>query len=72
MSDGVRRFAAMALEDSDILILQKTDLNKIDDEYDGIVEELFADVSLRLDKIVKLKKVSKKFYKNLKKQRLQE
>jgi len=72
MSDGVRRFAAMALEDSDILILQKTDLNKIDDEYDGIVEELFADVSLRLDKIVKLKKVSKKFYKKLKKQRLQE
>jgi hypothetical protein len=52
--------------------LQKTDLNKIDDEYDGIVEELFADVSLRLDKIVKLKKVSKKFYKKLKKQRLQE
>jgi hypothetical protein len=60
----------MALEDSDILILQKTDLNKIDEEYDGIVEELFADVSLRLDKIVKLKKVSKKFYKKLKKQRL--
>jgi hypothetical protein len=47
----------------------KTDLLKVDEEFEDVISELFSNATQRLKKILKLQKKSKQFYKKLLQQR---
>lgn len=40
--DGKRKFTVKALEDCDLLTLNKADLAKLDSEYEEIIVEIFS------------------------------
>lgn len=40
-TDGKRKFTAMAVEDADLLVLQKNDLLKADEEFEDVISDLF-------------------------------
>ena len=43
----------------------KTDLLKADEEFEDVISDLFSNATHRLKKILKLRKQSKRFYKQL-------
>ena len=42
MNDGKRKFTVKAKEDCDLLTINKSDLHKIDDEYEEVLLEMFS------------------------------
>lgn len=41
-NDGKRKFTVKAIEECDLLTLSKSDLAKIDEEYEEIIVEIFS------------------------------
>ena len=67
-NDGKRKFTAMAIQDSDLLVLKKIDLLAADQEFEDVISDLFQNAAYRLKRTIKLNRRCKAFYKNLRKQ----
>ncbi|CDW85371.1 cation channel family protein [Stylonychia lemnae] len=61
-TDGKRKFSAKAIEDCDLLVLNKHDLLEADQEFNDVFTELFKNAMHRLKRTIKIKKDSIKFF----------
>lgn len=61
-NNGRRGFTCKALDDSDLLTLNKQDLYKVDVEYEEVVAEMFHHANARLKRTLKIKEESETFF----------